>query len=106
MNTRSKNKFYIMIALLISTSLLLGACTSATSSPAPAAATAPPATAEQSSILEPITQAELVGAIWQWAGGREPLGAPPFQVPAPEKYTLSFSEDGSLFIQADCNTSR
>jgi heat shock protein HslJ/uncharacterized protein YraI len=106
MNTGNNNKLYPMIALLMSISLLLGACSAPAPSPTPMATTIPPATAEPTNILEPITQAELVGAIWQLVGGREPLSSPPFQVPAPEKYTLTFSEDGSLFVQADCNTSR
>ncbi len=66
----------------------------------------PPATAEPANVLEPITQEELVGAIWQWVGGREAASAPPYEVADADKYTLTFNEDGSLFVQADCNTSR
>ncbi len=100
-----------LVSLLVGLSLILGACTSPAPSPAPTEA-APPPTAvpavptEAPKVLEPITQEMLVGAIWQWVGGREPLSSPPFQVPDPEKYTLTFNKDGSLFVQADCNTSR
>jgi heat shock protein HslJ len=56
--------------------------------------------------LEPISQADLVDATWQWVASRQPLSAPTQMVPDPERYTLNFNEDGSLFVQADCNTSR
>ena len=46
-----------------------------------------------------------MGAIWQWVGGRESPIAATLEVADSEKYTLTFSEDGSLFVQADCNTS-
>ena len=91
--------FYRLFSLLAGISFLLGACSSPKPSPTPAVPTEAP------QLLEPITQEQLVGAIWQWASGREPLSSPPFLVAAPEKYTLTFSEDGSLFVQADCNTS-
>jgi heat shock protein HslJ/uncharacterized protein YraI len=106
MNTRIYSKPYLIITLLVGISLLLGACSSPAPSPSPTAVAEPPATAEPTTVLDPITQGELVGAIWQWVGGREPLSSPAFQVPDPEKYTLTFNEDGSLFVQADCNTSR
>ena len=106
MNIRMSNKLYPIIALLAGLSLLLAACSSPTPVPSPAPLADPTATAEPAKVSAPITQAELVGAIWQWVGGREPLSSPPFQVPAPEKYTLTFNQDGSLFVQADCNTSR
>ena len=111
MFTQNHKIKYYLLSLLIAISLLLGACTSPAPSPAPTEA-APPPTAvpavltEAPQVLEPVTQEMLVGAMWQWVGGREPLSSPPFQVPDPEKYTLTFNEDGSLFVQADCNTSR
>ena len=114
MLVQNHKKIYYLVSLLVGLSLLLGACSSPTPAPAPTATTLPPTLVPSTlvpstplpKILQPIPQAELVGAVWQWAGGREPLSSPPFQVPAPEKYTLTFSEDGSLFVQADCNTSR
>ena len=107
MNIQNHRKLIMMIALLASLSLLLGACSSP--NPAPTTAvevvpTLPPPVAPDR--LEPVSPEDLTGSIWQWAGGREPLGSPSFQVPDPEKYTLTFNEDGSLFVQADCNTSR
>ena len=105
MNTQYHRKHILMFALLASLSLLLGACSSPTPTPTTAVEvpTLPPPVAPDR--LEPVSQEDLAGSIWQWAGGREPLGSPPFQVPDPEKYTLTFNEDGSLFVQADCNTS-
>ena len=108
MFTQNKKTIFGLFSLLIATSLILGACTSPAPSPAPTEAAAPPTAVptEAPQVLEPINQEQLVGAIWQWVGGREPLSSPPFGVPNPEKYTLTFNEDGSLFVQADCNTSR
>ena len=109
MFAQNKKIMSLVFTLLLSISILLGACSSPTPGPAPTEAVAPPTAipaTEAPQVLEPITQEQLVGAIWQWVGGREPKSSPPFQVPDPEKYTLTFNEDGSLFVQADCNTSR
>ena len=111
MLAKNQKNIYHLLSLLIGISLLLGACSSPAPSPAPTETAAPPTAmpavpTEAPQLLEPITQEQLVGAIWQWVGGREPMSSPPFQVPEPQKYTLTFNEDGSLFVQADCNTSR
>jgi heat shock protein HslJ/uncharacterized protein YraI len=60
---------------------------------------------EPVSTLGPITQEELLGANWQWVGGRD-AGSATYKVADPESYTLAFNEDGSVFVVADCNTSR
>jgi len=101
-----KSKFFPVMALIVSLSMILAACSSSTPTPTEVVATPTVVTTEAPQALVPISQEELVGAIWQWVGGREPLSSPPFQVPDPQKYTLAFNEDGSLFVQADCNTSR
>ena len=106
MPKHNHKNIYTLFCLFIGISLVLGACSSPASSPAPTVKTEPTATAAPASGLEPITQEQLVGAVWQWSGGRAPLSSPPFLVPDPEKYTLTFNADGSLFVQADCNTSR
>lgn len=87
---------------------MLGACTAPAPSPALTQAVAPPTAVptEAPQVLEPITQADLVGAVWQWVGGRESPTAAPYLVADSQKYSLAFSEDGSMFVQADCNTSR
>ena len=106
MNNQNYRKLILILALLASLSLLLGACSSSTPEPTTAVEvpTLPPQVAPDR--LEPVSPEDLRGSIWQWSGGREPLESPSFQVPTPEKYTLTFNEDGSLFVQADCNTSR
>jgi len=44
----------------------------------------------------------LTGVVWQWVQFTDPMGE--FDVPDPENYTFEFFEDGTLHIQADCNT--
>jgi heat shock protein HslJ/uncharacterized protein YraI len=93
----------LILALLLAFSLILGACTS----PAPTATQEPAPTPEPTSIPEPvlesISQPELVGATWQWVGLRETMPASQSVIPDPENYTLTFNEDGTLSIKADCN---
>jgi heat shock protein HslJ len=104
----SHKKIVPLVSLLVAISLLLAACSAPApvTSPAPTTMAEPPATAAPATVLEPITQENLVGAVWQWTGGRESPSAQPYLVADSEKYTITFSEDGSLFVQADCNTSR
>ena len=106
MLAQNHKKISYLVSLLIGISLLLAACAAPAPSPSPTVMAEPPATVAPATTLEPITQADLVGAVWQWAGGRESPSAEPYLVADSEKYTLTFSEDGSLFVQADCNTSR
>ncbi|MBE2182015.1 MAG: META domain-containing protein [Anaerolineae bacterium] len=44
----------------------------------------------------------LVGTTWQWESFAS--GAEAFDVTNPENYTVTFNEDGSVNIQADCNS--
>lgn len=93
---------------VIGVTVLLAACTAPTPAPTPtpeiSAPTAVPVAATD--LLEPIGQEVLTGSTWQWLGGRENPSSPVLFVLKPEKYTLTFNEDGTLFVQADCNTSR
>ena len=45
----------------------------------------------------------LTDVVWQWASMQETM--PPSQsvVPQPADYTITFNEDGTVDIQADCN---
>ena len=107
MFAQKKKILSLVIVLLLSISILLGACTSPAPSPSPTVIAEPPTPmpVEPVSSLGPITQEELVGANWQWVGGRD-VSTATYQVANPENYTLTFSDDGSVFIVADCNTSR
>jgi heat shock protein HslJ/uncharacterized protein YraI len=104
MSNQSFRKFYQIIAFIVGISMLLAACSSPAPSPAPTVIAEIP-TEEPTPRLEPVSQADLVETTWQWVGGREASGAN-YQVADPENYTLTFSDDGMLFIVADCNTSR
>lgn len=56
----------------------------------------PASTDEESSV------AMLTGSTWQWIRFTDPLQQ--FEVDNPENYTATFQPDGTLQIQADCNT--
>jgi heat shock protein HslJ/uncharacterized protein YraI len=101
--TLQHQKTKLFLAFMLVLSILLGACTS----PAPTATQEPTPIPEPTSIpelvLESISQAELVGMTWQWVGLRETMPAAQSVVPDPENYTLTFNEDGTVSIKADCN---
>ncbi len=44
----------------------------------------------------------LTGKVWKWMGFTDPLQS--FQIDQPERYTIQFNSDGSMNIQADCNS--
>ncbi len=50
-----------------------------------------------------ITSADLININWQWADLIETEPAAQSAVPTPEKYTITFFENNTLFIKADCN---
>jgi heat shock protein HslJ/uncharacterized protein YraI len=91
----------LMLAFLLVFSLLLGACGGP--APAPTEAPIPEPTSVPEPVLETLSQAELVGETWQWIGLRETMPAAQSVVPDPENYTLTFNEDGTVSIKADCN---
>lgn len=47
--------------------------------------------------------ADIVDISWQWTSLSEKEPASQSVVPNPENYTITFSGDGSISIQADCN---
>lgn len=58
-------------------------------------------TAQPAAEAEAATAASLTGVTWQWVGLTDPMQQ--VVIDAPESYTLTFLDDGSLQIQADCN---
>ncbi|MEJ2600414.1 MAG: META domain-containing protein [Anaerolineales bacterium] len=98
-------KLKLLVTILAVFSILLGAC----SSPAPAPTATPEptpipaATSAPQPVLESLSQAELMGETWQWVGLRETAPAAQSLIPDPENYTLTFNEDGTVSIKADCN---
>jgi heat shock protein HslJ len=76
-----KNILYSLFLL----GLLLAACAPAT--PVPTA--------------EPVEQGSLTGTTWMWIGFTDPSQS--YGVESPVNYTLVFTEDGTVNIQADCN---
>jgi D-alanyl-D-alanine carboxypeptidase len=69
---------------------------------APAAPTVEP-TAELTAL--PTAETDGLGALtanpWQWVSFTDPLQQ--FEVETPESYLLTFNEDGTVAIKADCN---
>ncbi|NJP04792.1 MAG: META domain-containing protein [Chloroflexaceae bacterium] len=49
------------------------------------------------------TDPALLGTVWQWQQFVSLVAEQ--EIPTPEQYTLTFQEDGSLNVQADCNQS-
>ncbi|WP_440951746.1 META domain-containing protein [Methanococcoides sp. FTZ1] len=50
-----------------------------------------------------ITQDDIIDIEWQWSGLIETLPASQSVVPDPENYTITFNQDGTYSIKADCN---
>jgi putative lipoprotein len=49
---------------------------------------------------------ELAGTTWQWVEFQDTAGQNSFTLDDPENYTLTFNDDGTVSIQADCNAAR
>jgi heat shock protein HslJ/uncharacterized protein YraI len=97
--------FFILVTVLLLVSVLLGACTSPapvpTASPPPEQTSPPPT--DVPDVIQPVSQVDLVGVTWQWISLVETMPAAQSVVPDPENYTLTFNEDGTASIKADCN---
>ncbi len=101
------------ITLLLLVSLLFfAACQPAgipaapTSEPVPASATPaeqPTAQAAPSVLGAPATQDELTANPWQWTALTETAPASQSVVPDPQNYTVTFADDNTVAIRADCN---
>jgi len=94
MNTQKILSIFMIFAVLTGTMLALG-CTEADN---------------ENDIVETeneeeiaITLDEIINIEWQWSGLIETLPASQSVVPDPENYTITFSEDGTYSIKADCN---
>jgi heat shock protein HslJ len=75
-----KNISLSLLVLLCLTILLVGACSSTGGS-----------------------EDDLTGVVWQWSSMEETLPASQSIVPNPADYTITFNDDGSATIKADCN---
>ena len=45
----------------------------------------------------------ITGTVWQWTAMQETVPASQSVVPDPENYTITFKDDGTADIKADCN---
>ena len=103
--SKPTNLFFILVTVLLLVSVLLGACTSPapvpTASPPPEQTSPPPT--DVPDVIQPVSQVDLVGVTWQWISLVETMPAAQSVVPDPENYTLTFNEDGTASIKADCN---
>ena len=92
-----------LIFALIIASLVLAACGGAMPQPtptpeAPAPTEAAPAPEDTTS---PAGEVSLATQPWQWTGFTGAAGQ--FKVEAPESYQVTFNEDGTVSVVADCN---
>jgi heat shock protein HslJ len=70
----------------------------------PTAATAPAATTEAPAGAAAPGAATLVGPVWQWQEFIDvATGNASLPVKNPEQYTLTFMDDGTVAMKADCN---
>jgi heat shock protein HslJ len=91
----------ISLIVLLALSLLLAACTPATQIPTvqPAeVATKAPAAAP---TTVPAAQASLTESPWLWEEFTNPVDQ--YQIADPASYILTFNDDGTVSIKADCN---
>jgi len=95
------SKQFKVLALLLAIIFTISACSSPTTVPEPTAVPEPTPVPEP--VLESINQGEIVGVTWQWISLVETMPAAQSVVPDPENYTLTFNEDGTVNIKADCN---
>jgi heat shock protein HslJ len=69
----------------------------------PTAEPAAPQSADVVPKAAPATEAQIVNIAWQWSDLVETMPASQSVVPDPQDYTITFLEDGTIAIQADCN---
>jgi heat shock protein HslJ len=107
-----KQHFLHSVVLLV---VFVTACTSepTTTLPPPTNTPEPPleGVVEPTAVPEPtettgsspVPPADLLGKAWQWVHFTDPATCDTAVV-NPEDYQLQFEADGTVFIQADCNT--
>jgi D-alanyl-D-alanine carboxypeptidase len=110
-----KQKKFFMITTIFLLSFLLVACGGVdtpepTAEPTPEPAVEPTAapteepTEDTSELEAEATMADLTALVehpWQWTSFTNPVEQ--FDVEGPENYVLTFNEDGTVSVKADCN---
>lgn len=96
MKTRMKTSIILIFSLL--TGLLLAACSTG-AAPTPTPEPAAPQTSE-----EPAADAVITDILWKWESFQDTAGENNITVDNPDQYTLVFRADGTVTIQADCNS--
>jgi len=85
-----KRTYIVLLSIALITSALLAACGTG-STPTPAGP-------------QDVPVSEIVNITWEWVELIENNPAGQSVVADPENYTLTFFDDGSLRVKADCNT--
>jgi len=49
------------------------------------------------------SSSSVTGIVWQWSAMQETAPASQSVVPDPQNYTITFNDDGTAAIKADCN---
>jgi heat shock protein HslJ/uncharacterized protein YraI len=94
-----KTNLYLFSAFFMG--VLLAACGGATETPTPEPTPVVEATPEE--VIQEASLESILDITWQWKELVETEPASQSVVPDPENYTLTFREDGSAEIKADCN---
>ncbi|MCB0206926.1 MAG: META domain-containing protein, partial [Anaerolineae bacterium] len=90
-----------LIFALIIVSLVLAACGGALPQPTPTASAPIETAPAPENTTSPAGEVSLATQPWQWTGFTGAAGQ--FKVEAPESYQVTFNEDGTVSVVADCN---
>lgn len=95
----------LLILCLLVLGITLAACEGVTITFDDAADGAPEAAVQQAVELAaaPVVPVTFTNFVWQWSELAESNPASQSVVPDPANYTVTFQDDGSLVVKADCN---
>jgi heat shock protein HslJ len=97
------NKKHLVLLLIFT--LVLSACTAVQASPTPVPTDVPPTEEVKTQEVEVQEETVVNGALlanpWEWVSFTNPVDQ--YQIDDPNQYILTFSQDGTISVKADCN---
>jgi heat shock protein HslJ len=94
-------KTSVILTFSLFAALLLAGCSTGNT---PEAAPPAPETSEEPAGGAQTADAVITGILWQWEAFQDTAGKNDIAVNNPSQYTLVFRADGTVTIQADCNS--